>query len=102
MTCASCAARIEKRLNRLDGVTATVNYSTEKARVAYPDSLTPDDLVSAVEKAGYTAALPAPAVEDSQAGEQPASDPTRVLRQRLIVSAVLTVPVVAMAMIPSF
>ena len=58
MTCASCAARIEKRLNRLDGVTATVNYATERARVAYPAGLDPRKLVEAVEAAGYTAALP--------------------------------------------
>jgi copper chaperone CopZ len=58
MTCASCAARIEKKLNRLDGVTATVNYATEKARVSFGDGVAPEDLVATVEKAGYTAALP--------------------------------------------
>jgi len=57
MTCASCAARIEKKLNRLDGVTATVNYATEKAQVRYADGVTPDDLIATVEKTGYTAAL---------------------------------------------
>src|SRR3712207_2397038 len=90
MTCASCAARIEKRLNKLDGVTATVNYSTEKARVAYPDGVTPDDLVATVEKAGYTATVPAPpAPEDADAGERPVEDDrTRALRQRLLISAV--------------
>jgi Cu+-exporting ATPase len=103
MTCASCAARVEKRLNKLDGVTATVNYSTEKARVAFPDTLTPDDLVAAVEKAGYSAALPAPPAVDTDAGEQPpAADPTRLLRQRLLISAVLTVPVIALAMVPAW
>jgi Cu+-exporting ATPase len=103
MTCASCAARIEKRLNKLDGVTATVNYATEKARVAFPGTVTPDELVATVEKAGYTAALPAPPVEDAGADGQPAKDdPTAALRQRLLVSAVLTVPVIALAMVPAW
>ncbi len=99
MTCASCAARIEKRLNKLDGVTATVNYSTEKARVAYPGTVTPEELVATVEKAGYQASLPRPPAE---ADEPPAEDPTRTLRQRLIVSTVLTVPVIALAMVPAW
>ena len=59
MSCASCAARIEKRLNRVDGVVATVNFATEQATVDFPDSVTPDDLVAAVEETGYTATLPA-------------------------------------------
>ena len=102
MTCASCAARVEKRLNKLDGVSATVNYSTEKARVAFPETVTTDELVAAVEKAGYTATVPAPSEPDTGAGEQPPKDdPTSALRQRLVVSAVLTVPVIAMAMIPA-
>ena len=104
MTCASCAARIEKRLNKLDGVTATVNYSTEKARVSYPDTVTPDDLVATVERAGYTAAIPAPSA-DSGAGtgsDDVLVDPTSLLRRRLVVSAVLTVPVIALAMVPAW
>lgn len=60
MTCASCAARIEKKLTRLDGVTAAVNFATGTAHVSYPEQITPDELISAVEQAGYTAALPAP------------------------------------------
>ena len=60
MTCASCAARIEKKLNRMDGVTATVNYATEKAKVSFGDGVTTDDLIATVEKTGYTAALPQP------------------------------------------
>ena len=60
MTCASCAARVEKKLNRMDGVTATVNYATEKARVFYPGTVTPQDLVATVEATGYTAAVPPP------------------------------------------
>ena len=60
MTCASCAARVEKKLNRMDGVTATVNYATEKARVSFGGDVTPEDLIATVEKTGYTAALPEP------------------------------------------
>ena len=99
MTCASCAARIEKRLNKLDGVTATVNYATEKAKVTYPDGVEPEDLLAAVEKAGYSAQLPAPPPSENGAIEIDPADPVRPLRQRLLVSTVLTVPVIAMAMI---
>ena len=60
MTCASCAARVEKKLNRVAGVSATVNYATEKATVAFPDTVTPAELVAVVEATGYTAALPGP------------------------------------------
>ncbi|WP_371407053.1 heavy metal translocating P-type ATPase [Kribbella sp. NBC_00662] len=97
MTCASCAARVEKKLNRMDGVTATVNYATEKAKVTYPDGVSTDDLVATVEKTGYTAALPTPAV--STEADEP--DELKPLRQRLIASIVLTVPVVAFGMIPA-
>ncbi|MGN9764847.1 heavy metal translocating P-type ATPase [Micromonospora sp. SD12] len=102
MTCASCAARIEKKLNRMDGVTATVNYATEKATVRYADEVTPDDLIATVEKTGYTAALPPP---PRPAGDAPAAEPVdelRVLRTRLWVSAALTVPVIALAMVPAW
>ena len=100
MTCASCANRIERKLNKLDGVTATVNYATEKARVEFPESLDPTDLVRTVEQAGYAATLPRP---DGAEDDGPdSSDPTRSLQQRLIVSAVLTVPVVAMAMVSAW
>ncbi|MGY1948715.1 heavy metal translocating P-type ATPase [Nocardia asiatica] len=103
MTCASCANRIEKKLNKLDGVTATVNYATEKARVEYAGEITPEDLVATVEQAGYTAALPAPKPAAPQTAETSAvgEDPTASLRQRLLVALVLTVPVIAMAMIPA-
>ena len=88
MTCASCATRIEKRLNRLDGVTATVNYATERAKVDFPAEVEPAELIAAVEEAGYTAALPATRFERGQrqadAGEV---DPTRALRDRLIISS---------------
>jgi Cu+-exporting ATPase len=60
MTCASCANRIERKLNKLDGVSATVNYATEKARVTFPESVTPEQLLDTVAQAGYSAALPAP------------------------------------------
>ncbi|MBF6480708.1 heavy metal translocating P-type ATPase [Nocardia cyriacigeorgica] len=100
MTCASCANRIEKKLNKLDGVTATVNYATEKARVDFTGDISPDDLIATVEQAGYTAALPAPKVE-AAAAEPVEEDPTASLRTRLLVSLVLTVPVIAMAMIPA-
>lgn len=100
MTCASCANRIERKLNKLDGVTATVNYATEKAKVTYDASVSTDDLVAAVEAAGYGASLPRPPAADgsSPAGE---ADPVAPLRQRLVISAVLTVPVIAMAMAPA-
>ncbi|MFN6548282.1 heavy metal translocating P-type ATPase [Mycolicibacterium nivoides] len=97
MTCASCAGRIERKLNNLDGVTATVNFATEKATVDVAGEVTPEELIEAVETAGYTAQLPA-----TEPGETHAEDdPTAALRTRLIVSAVLTIPVVAMAMIPA-
>ena len=101
MTCASCANRIERKLNKLEGVTATVNYATEKAKVDFPSEVGPDDLVAAVEQAGYGATLPRsqPAAIDSGSEAALADDPTRSLRQRLVVSAVLTVPVIAMAMV---
>jgi P-type Cu+ transporter len=100
MTCASCAHRIERKLNRLDGVTATVNYATEKARVSAPAGLDPALLISQVEAAGYTAALPQPPDADRPAADAP--DPTLPLRQRLVTSAVLAVPVVALAMVPAW
>src|SRR6478672_5231085 len=95
MTCASCAHRIEKKLNKLHGVTATVNFATEKAHVEYGTEVTPKKLVATVEDAGYQAHLPA-APLDAAADE----DPIASLRQRLSISAVLTVPVIAMAMVP--
>src|SRR3954470_1222383 len=97
MTCASCAARVEKKLNRMDGVTATVNYATEKAKVTYAEGISTDDLVATVEKTGYTAALPVPAVEPTD--DEP--DELKPLRDRLITSIVLAVPVIAFGMIPA-
>ncbi len=114
MTCASCAARIEKRLNRVPGVTATVNYATEKARVTVSGRVTPDDLIGVVEQVGYTASLPAPPGEAASAaaageaakaggaaGRPGEPDEAAGLRQRLMVSLALAVPVVALAMVPA-
>ncbi|GAA0614853.1 heavy metal translocating P-type ATPase [Sporichthya brevicatena] len=103
MTCASCAARIEKKLNKLEGVTATVNYATEKAKVSWTGEIAPEDLVAVVEKAGYTAKLPEPpAAEGGEVVLEPDADvELRSRRQRLLVSTALTIPVVAMAMIPA-
>ncbi|MDR8407670.1 heavy metal translocating P-type ATPase [Nonomuraea sp. 3-1Str] len=100
MTCASCANRIERKLNKMDGVTATVNYATEKAKVSFPEGVDPQQLIAEVEKAGYTAALPAPPKSEAGAAEHEPEDELRPLRQRLITSVVLAVPVIAMAMIP--
>ncbi|MGW6011055.1 heavy metal translocating P-type ATPase [Streptomyces sp. NPDC055210] len=114
MTCASCAARVEKKLNRMDGVTATVNYATEKAKVAYADGVQVTDLIATVVRTGYTAEEPPPpappeptepsADRDASAGEDPAHkrDPElAALRERLVVSALLATPVVLLSMIPA-
>ncbi|MGW3242151.1 heavy metal translocating P-type ATPase [Streptomyces sp. NPDC001070] len=102
MTCASCAARIEKKLNRMDGVTATVNYATEKAKVAFEDGIGVGDLIATVEATGYTAALPAPpAAKTPQDGPEAEPGELVALRQRLVTAVVLAVPVIAMAMIPA-
>ncbi|WP_435154116.1 heavy metal translocating P-type ATPase [Amycolatopsis sacchari] len=98
MTCASCATRIERKLNRLDGVTASVNYATEKAKVSFPAGLDPATLVEQVEAAGYTATLPRAEAPES---EKDTDDPARSLRQRLTGSVVLSVPVVVLAMVPA-
>jgi Cu+-exporting ATPase len=106
MTCASCAARIEKKLNKLDGVSATVNYATEKAKLSYAGMVTPADLVAVVEATGYTATLPAPRVSrtamtaagDVEVDEK--DDEVARLRQRLVISAALSLPVLLMSMIP--
>lgn len=99
MTCASCAARIEKRLNRLDGVRASVNFATETATVSYPDAVSVTDLIGTVQATGYTAIPPEPEpevrAEDGHRAEEAS------LRQRLIGSALLTVPVLVLAMVPA-
>jgi P-type Cu+ transporter len=98
MTCASCAARIEKRLNRLDGVAASVNYATELASVTLaPDAPTrPEDLIAAVEQAGYEAVLP-----DTAPGPQLGHDPVDDLRRRLVFAAAASLPLLALGMIPA-
>jgi Cu+-exporting ATPase len=104
MTCASCAARIEKRLNKLDGVTASVNYATEKAKVAIAGDIAADALIAEVERTGYTARLPEPPQTDQSGGSAQSDEgdrDVRALRDRLIGSIALSVPVVAMAMIPA-
>ncbi|WP_407700905.1 heavy metal translocating P-type ATPase [Streptomyces hirsutus] len=111
MTCASCAARVEKKLNRMDGVTATVNYATEKARIAYPAGTGVADLIATVVKTGYTAEEPAPPPSPASAPEAAPDGPDgpgtasadpglTALRERLTVSAALALPVVLLAMIP--
>jgi Cu+-exporting ATPase len=99
MTCASCAARIEKKLNRMDGVTATVNYATEKAKVSYSGDVSVGDLIATVEATGYTAQEPTPPARQTGPAEE--ADELRPLRERLITAVVLSVPVVAMAMVPA-
>ncbi|MFD6935633.1 heavy metal translocating P-type ATPase [Streptomyces goshikiensis] len=117
MTCASCAARIEKKLNRMDGVTATVNYATEKARVSYAGDVGVADLIATVVKTGYTATEPppppAPEPEEEPAGEPgtqaetagaagtPRDPELAALRQRLLISSALALPVVLLAMVPA-
>jgi Cu+-exporting ATPase len=94
MTCTSCAARLERRLNKLDGVTASVNYATERATVHAPLDVPVNDLIAAVEAAGFTA-------RDAQRKPDTSSDEARRLRSRLVVSAILSIPVVVLAMVPA-
>ncbi|MFF7328674.1 heavy metal translocating P-type ATPase [Streptomyces sp. NPDC008150] len=107
MTCASCAARVEKKLNRMDGVTATVNYATEKARIVHPADLPVAELIATVVRTGYTAEEPAPPepapAEDDHAGtaREPEDPESAALRVRLTVSALLAAPVVLLAMVPA-
>ncbi|MGW1543307.1 heavy metal translocating P-type ATPase [Streptomyces sp. NPDC002309] len=95
MTCAACVRRVEKRLARLDGVTATVNLATGRARVTHPTDVRPQELVATVERAGYTAALPAP----SQPAEPAPPDDSEL--GRLTVTALLAVPVLVLSMAPA-
>ncbi|MEV6725339.1 heavy metal translocating P-type ATPase [Streptomyces xanthochromogenes] len=111
MTCASCAARIEKKLNRMDGVEATVNYATEKAKVTFREDVSVADLIATVEATGYTAEEPAPVRTGAEAGTRTgadgsggaerAADELRPLRQRLLTAVALAVPVIAMSMVPA-
>ncbi len=112
MTCASCAARIEKKLNRMPGVEASVNYATAKAHVAVPEGVSVEDLIATVEATGYTARLPEPAARAATAepvvaaaagGRVDRADPEDAevlsLRHRLLISAVLSLPVLVLAMV---
>ncbi|MGN8551572.1 UNVERIFIED_CONTAM: heavy metal translocating P-type ATPase [Microbacterium sp. SLM126] len=102
MTCASCAVRIEKRLNRIDGVEASVNYATEKATITARAGVDASDLIAEVEKTGYTAALPQPPAPAQDAHDHGSGDSELDgLRRRLIGSIVLSVPVILLAMIPA-
>ncbi|MCZ7457160.1 heavy metal translocating P-type ATPase [Streptomyces sp. WMMC940] len=104
MTCASCAARVEKKLNRMDGVEATVNYATEKAKISYrDDEVSVRDLIATVEATGYTATEPPPPRTRTEPGDAGTGEEggLRTLRQRLVTAVVLSVPVVAMAMVPA-
>ncbi|MGW4872375.1 heavy metal translocating P-type ATPase [Streptomyces chartreusis] len=101
MTCASCAARVEKKLNRMDGVTATVNYATEKAKVSYPAGIEVADLIAVVEKTGYSAEEPAPPQPAPEQDRAPEDPELASYRGRLVVSALLAVPVIALSMIPA-
>ena len=101
MTCASCAARIGKRLNKIEGVEANVNYATERATITFPDSISAEELIGQIEAVGYTAALPRPADTAAPAGEESSDEdtPNRAIRDRLIGSTLLTIPVLALSMI---
>ncbi len=101
MTCASCAARVEKRLNRIEGVSATVNYATERAHVSTPGGVSTDDLIAEVEAAGYTAVDPRALAGPDRGESAPPDDETADLGNRLRVCALLTLPVVILAMVPS-
>lgn len=105
MTCASCAARIEKKLNRMPGVSASVNYATEKAKVSFAPGVAPEDLVATVEATGYTATLPAPPAPEAppggDRGQEGRDAEARAWRQRLVVCGVLALPVLLMSMVPA-
>jgi Cu+-exporting ATPase len=103
MTCASCAARIEKKLNRMDGVEATVNYATEKAKVTFREDIAVQELIATVEATGYTAREPEPVRAEADSGQESSeeADELRPLRQRLLAAVALAAPVIAMAMVPA-
>ncbi|GAB2592570.1 heavy metal translocating P-type ATPase [Streptomyces capparidis] len=102
MTCAACVRRVEKKLARLEGVTATVNLATGRARVSHPARVRPDELVAAVEQAGYTAALPGPPRARGRRDADPAGDAAARERARLVVTALLAVPVLVLSMVPAW
>ncbi|HLU44163.1 MAG TPA: heavy metal translocating P-type ATPase [Natronosporangium sp.] len=95
MTCTACAARVEKKLNRLPGVTATVNFATETARVEFPSTMEVDELIRTVEATGYTATIPQPEREQAE-------EPEQGLRARLVANLLLTAPVMLLTMVPAW
>ncbi|MGI5429267.1 heavy metal translocating P-type ATPase [Streptomyces sp. CA-179760] len=103
MTCAACVRRVEKKLAKLDGVTATVNLATGRARVTHPQHVSPEELVATVETAGYTAALPEPPKDHKQErADGDEADGTRAERERLVITALLAVPVLVLSMVPAW
>jgi len=98
MTCGSCAARIERRLNRLDGVAATVNYATGRAYFASTGGREVGELIGVIESVGYAATRPAALAKDEAAGADPAA---RALARRLVVCVPLAVAVIVLAMVPA-
>ncbi len=102
MTCASCAARIERKLNRLEGVHASVNYATHQAHVQAEDQVSTQTLLDAVAAAGYRAHLPEAASDSSQTPQQQPDPELAALRQRLLVCAALALPVIVLAMVPAW
>ncbi|WP_055565278.1 heavy metal translocating P-type ATPase [Streptomyces atriruber] len=101
MTCAACVKRVEKRLGRLDGVTATVNLATGRARVSHPPHVTPDELVTTVQQAGYTAELPEPPRRQERQKREPGRQQEQQQRQQLLITALLAVPVLVLSMVPA-
>ncbi|MFE0420489.1 heavy metal translocating P-type ATPase [Streptomyces tendae] len=101
MTCAACVRRVEKKLAKLEGVSATVNLATGRARVSHPPDVQPEELVVTVEKAGYTAALPEPPKKRERQNES-GPEGTRQERDRLVITALLAVPVLVLSMVPAW
>lgn len=102
MTCASCAMRIEKKLRKIDGVEATVNFATEKAKVAYPEGVSTDELVGVIQAAGYDASVPEPPHSSADGESAEPVDETAGLRHRMLISWLLAAPVIVLAMVPAF
>lgn len=102
MTCASCASRVERKLNKLDGVAATVNFATERARVEHPEQVGREDLVTAVEEAGYSATSSEDDGRDGVSGADAGAEDQEAaeLRHRFLISALLGVPVIVLSMVP--
>ncbi|MDQ0790873.1 Cu+-exporting ATPase [Streptomyces sp. B3I8] len=103
MTCGACVQRVEKKLGRLEGVTAAVNLATGRARVRHPSGVGPEELIATVERAGYTAALPAPPTPRTRAdGDSEEARALRRERDRLVVTVLLALPVLLLSMIPAW